>query len=146
MALALNAILMFLRHLQLIFTNNNNNKALGGKQNRVEMSRGKNFEFAFVVKVFFFCCQCRFFMPWTVENFLATFYKCFDCQLTRSLSLPLPLETYFPSLSLPLSPCCGLFWHLPQWPRSGLTLAAASFSLCTVPCDEPFWRGGNTRN
>lgn len=53
MALALNAILMFLRHLQLIFTNNNNNKALGGKQNRVGMSRGKNFEFAFVVKVFF---------------------------------------------------------------------------------------------
>lgn len=145
MALALNAILMFLRHLQLIFTNNNdNNKALGGKQNRVGMSREKTLNLHLWLKFFFFVANADFFMPWTVENFLATFYKCFDCQLTRSLSLPLPLETYFPSLSLP--PCGWLFWHLPQWPRSGLTLAAASFSLCTVPCDEPFWRGGNTRN
>lgn len=53
MALALNAILMFLRHLQLIFTNNNNNKALGGKQNRVGMSREKTLNLHLWLKFFF---------------------------------------------------------------------------------------------
>lgn len=91
--------------------------------------------FVDVVAVDFLCL-------WTVQNFLATFYKCVACQLNRSLSLPLPYPTF------PLSLCVAwLFWHLPQWPRSGLTLlpqrAAESFSLCTVPCDEPFggWCG-----
>lgn len=56
MALALNAILMFLRHLLLIFTNNN--EALGEKQNRVGMmSREKTLNLHLWLKFFLLAMQ-----------------------------------------------------------------------------------------
>lgn len=96
---------MFLRHLQLIFTKQQ--QCLAAKQNReVRQGEGgkdgKTLHLHLWLKffaIFVDAVAVDFLCLWTVQNFLATFYKCVACQLNRSLSLALP----FPKRSLQLS-------------------------------------------
>lgn len=93
------------------FSPSNNNAWLQNKIEKCDKGGGKDGKTLHLhlwlkfFAIFVDAVAVDFLCLWTVQNFLATFYKCVACQLNRSLSLALPTPNVvynFPSLSVAL--------------------------------------------